>query len=76
MTNEIKTEDIIRGLRCCKNNTGIGCTECPFDKFDDDHCLDELLDVAADRLEQLTKRLDELTTENELLRGALATMGA
>lgn len=80
MSEEIKTEDIIKSLRACENAY---CGECEFEACD--MCRAELLRVSADRLEQLNTfdkmqsakllgKINTSETENELLRGALAEM--
>lgn len=87
MSEEIKTEDIIKSLRVC---VGWDCNDC-IARYDG--CIIRLKKLAADRLEQLSNqhikvqyrseeltisemcgRMDDLREENELLRDALAEM--
>lgn len=82
MSEEIKTEDIIKSLRMCANSQGCtGCIMC-----DQKWCENAIRRIAADRLEQLNtfdrtqsakmiRKVNALETENELLRGALASTG-
>ena len=83
--NEIKTEDIIKSLRICDRGTA-DCTGCIFSEEFGYFCSDKLKMLAADRLEllntfdktqsaKLLGKINALETENELLRGALASCG-
>ena len=85
MNDEIKTEDIIKSLRICAQGNLDACATCVYKDFI--MCGAELLEDAADRLEllntfdktqsaKLLGKINALATENELLRGALASCGA
>lgn len=58
MTNEIKTEDIIKSLRVCASYGC--CKECILEGINSDCCYETLPMLAADRLEQLTDQLGQL----------------
>lgn len=84
MENEIKAEDIIESLRACARFDA--CKKCIFVN-EDARCTHSLMEDAADRLEllnafdktqsaKLLGKINALETENELLRGALASSGA
>lgn len=84
MENEIKTEDIIESLRICAQGNPDACAACVYSGTDT--CYEELCEDAADRLEvlnafdrtqsaKLLGKINALATENELLRGALASCG-
>ena len=81
MNDEIKTEDIIKSLRVCARLDA--CKKCIFAN-EDAGCGIRLMEEAADRLEwlntfdktqsaKLLGKINALETENELLRGALAS---
>lgn len=83
MNDEIKTEDIIKSLRICAHASD-ACKACAYKGFIT--CSAELLEDAADRMEllntfdktqsaKLLGKINVLETENELLRGALASCG-
>lgn len=85
MNDEIKTEDIIKSLRICAQCNPYACAACVYSGTDT--CYEELCEEAADRLEllntfdktqsaKLLGKINALETENELLRGALASCGA
>lgn len=84
MTEEIKTEDIIKSLRICAQGNPDACAACAYSGIAT--CYEELCEEAADRLEllntfdktqsaKLLGKINVLETENELLRGALASCG-
>lgn len=83
MNDEIKTEDIINSLRICAQGNPDACAACAYESF---ACINTLCEDAADRLEllntfdktqsaRLLGKINALETENELLRGALASCG-
>lgn len=84
MSEEIKTEDIIKSLRICAQGNPDACAACAY--YGIDTCYEELCEDAADRLEllntfdktqsaKLLGKINALETENELLHhGALAEM--
>ena len=85
MSEEIKTEDIIKSLRICAQGNPDACAACAYGGIAT--CYEELCEDAADRLEllntfdktqsaRLLGKINALETENELLRGALASCGA
>lgn len=85
MENEIKTEDIIKSLRICAQGNPDACAACAYSGTDT--CYEELCEEAADMMEllntfdktqsaRLLGKINALATENELLRGALASCGA
>lgn len=61
MNEEIKTEDIIKSLRVCYVETD--CVGCMFDISSD--CDDQLMRLAADRLEQLSQKHIKIQHNNE-----------
>ena len=82
MNDEIKTEDIIKSLRICAQGNPDACAACAYSGTDT--CYEELCENAADMLEllntfdktqcaKLLGKINALATENELLRGALAS---
>lgn len=84
MNDEIKTEDIIESLRICAQGNPNACAACAY--YGIATCYEELCEDAADRLEMLNTfdktqsakllgKINALATENELLRGALASCG-
>ena len=84
MNDEIKTEDIIKSLRICAQGDPYACEACAYSGIAT--CYEELCEDAADRLEllntfdktqiaRLLGKINALATENELLRGALASCG-
>ena len=84
MNDEIKTDDIIKSLRICAHASD-ACKACAYKGFIT--CSAELLEDAADRLEllntfdktqiaRLLGKINALATENELLQGTLASLGA
>ena len=84
MNDEIKTEDIIESLRLCAQGNLDACATCAY--YGIATCYEELCENAADRLEllntfdktqsaKLLGKINALATENELLRGALASCG-
>lgn len=84
MENEIKTEDIIKSLRICAQGNPDACAACAYSGIAT--CYEELCENAADRLEllntfdktqsaKLLGKINAMATENELLRGALASCG-
>lgn len=84
MNDEIKTEDIIKSLRICAQGNPDACAACAY--YGIATCYEELCENAADRLEllntfdktqsaKLLGKINALETENELLRGALASCG-
>lgn len=84
MSNEVKTEDIINSLRICAQGNPDACAACVY--YGIATCYEELCEEAADRLEllntfdktqiaRLLGKINALETENELLRGALASCG-
>lgn len=84
MNDEIKTEDIIKSLRICAQGNPDACAACAY--YGIATCYEELCEDAADRLEllntfdktqsaKLLGKINALATENELLRGALASCG-
>ena len=84
MNDEIKTEDIIKSLRICAQGNPDACAACAY--YGIATCYEELCEEAADRLEllntfdktqsaKLLGKINALETENELLRGALASCG-
>lgn len=84
MNDEIKTEDIIESLRLCAQGNPDACAACAYSGTDT--CYEALCEDAADRLEllntfdktqsaKLLGKINALATENELLRGALASCG-
>ena len=84
MNDEIKTEDIIKSLRACAQGNPDACADCVY--YGIATCYEELCEDAADRLEMLNTfdktqsakllgKINALATENELLRGALASSG-
>ena len=88
MSEEIKTEDIIKSLRVCGD--GICSPRCVMNCFASEchsKCRNNLALLAADRLELLNTfdktqsarllcKINALETENELLQGTLASCGA
>lgn len=83
MENEIKAEDIIESLRACARFDA--CKKCIFVN-EDARCTHSLMEEAADMMEllntfdktqsaKLLGKINALATENELLRGALASCG-
>ena len=84
MENEIKTEDITKSLRICAQGNPDACAACAYSGIAT--CYEELCENAADRLEllntfdktqsaKLLGKINAMATENELLRGALASCG-
>lgn len=84
MNDEIKTEDIIESLRICAQGNPDACAACAYHGIAT--CYEELCEDAANRLEllntfdktqsaKLLGKINALETENELLRGALASSG-
>lgn len=84
MENEIKTEDIIKSLRICAQGNPDACAACAYHGIAT--CYEELCEDAADMMEllntfdktqsaKLLGKINALATENELLRGALASCG-
>ena len=87
MSEEIKTEDIVKSLRVCGD--GICSPRCVMNCFASEchsKCRNNLALLAADRLEllntfdktqsaRLLGKINALATENELLRGALKSSG-
>lgn len=84
MNDEIKTEDIINSLRICAQGNPDACAACVY--YGIATCYEELCEDAADRMEllntfdktqsaRLLGKINALATENELLRGALASCG-
>ena len=84
MNDEIKTEDIIKSLRICAQGNPDACAACVY--YGIATCYEELCEDAADRMEllntfdktqsaKLLGKINALATENELLRGALASCG-
>lgn len=85
MNDEIKTEDIIKSLRICERGNPNSCAACVY--YGIATCYEELCEDAADRLEllntfdktqiaRLLGKINALATENELLQGTLASLGA
>ena len=85
MSEEIKTEDIIKSLRICAQGNPDACAACVY--YGIATCYEELCEDAADRLEllntfdktqiaRLLGKINALATENELLQGTLASCGA
>lgn len=83
MSNEVKTEDIIKSLRICAQGNPDACAACVY--YGIATCYEELCEDAADRLEllntfdktqiaRLLGKINALATENELLQGTLAEM--
>lgn len=76
MNDEIKTEDVITSLRFCASRLTPCTDECPvYTPGSSAASCCAMYAAAADRLERLTKRLNDMSTENELLRGALRSAG-
>lgn len=84
MNDEIKTEDIIKSLRICAQGNPDACAACAYNGIAT--CYEELCEEAADMMEllntfdktqsaKLLGKINALETENELLRGALASCG-
>ena len=84
MNDEIKTEDIIKSLRACAQGNPDACAACVY--YGIATCYEELCEDAADMMEllntfdktqsaKLLGKINALATENELLRGALASCG-
>ena len=84
MNDEIKTEDIIKSLRICAQGNPDACAACAYSGIAT--CYEELCEDAADMMEllntfdktqsvKLLGKINALATENELLRGALASCG-
>ena len=84
MNDEIKTEDIINSLRICAQCNLDACAACVY--YGIATCYEELCEEAADMMEllntfdktqsaKLLGKINALATENELLRGALASCG-
>lgn len=82
--SEMKTDDIIKSLRICAQGNPDACAACVY--YGIATCYEELCEDAAERLEQLNTfdktqsakllgKINALATENELLRGALASCG-
>ena len=85
MNDEIKAEDIIKSLRICAQGNPDACAACVY--YGIATCYEELCEDAADRLEllntfdktqsaRLLGKINALATENELLQGTLASLGA
>lgn len=84
MNDEIKTEDITKSLRICAQGNPDACAACVY--YGIATCYEELCEEAADMMEllntfdktqsaKLLGKINALETENELLRGALASCG-
>lgn len=82
--SEMKTEDIIKSLLICAQGNPYACAACAYSGIAT--CYEELCEDAADRIEllntfdktqsaKLLGKINALETENELLRGALASCG-
>lgn len=82
--SKMKTEDIIKSLRICAQGNPDACAACVHNGIAT--CYEELCENAADMLEllntfdktqsaKLLGKINALETENELLRGALASCG-
>lgn len=67
MSDEIKTEDIIKSLRACARFDA--CKKCIFVN-EDARCTHSLMEESADMMELLCEKLNAARLENELLRGA------
>ena len=64
MTDEIKTEDIIKSLRICAQGDPGACAACVYEGFT---CSDKLCEEAANRLEQLSNQHIKIQYNNEEL---------
>ena len=65
MSEEIKTEDIIKSLRICAQGNPDACAACAYSGIAT--CYEELCENAADRLEQLNNQHIKIQYDNEEL---------
>lgn len=80
MTNEIKTEDIVKSLRVCTQYED--CKDCVLE-CNLDMCCNKIMEIAADRLEQLSNRRADhfagaskmVPDDERIMRRAIETYG-
>lgn len=60
----MKTEKIVRSLRCCEHNS---CAGCPYTERDSE-CIGEVMGAAADKIEELVGRCARYAEEIAVLR--------
>lgn len=65
MSDEIKTEDIIKSLRLCAQGNPDACAACAYSGTDT--CYEELCEDSADRLEQLNNQHIKIQYDSEEL---------